>query len=183
MPTSTAPRSILLTMAMGAAPGAIGVWALDRLDWFLYDRMSDADHDRTRAARPNGEPPAEALVTALSAAGGMELSPRTHAAASMATHYTIGIAPAVGYALLRDRLPGHGVARGAAYGALLFALQDEGLNTVTGLGGRPGDYPWQDHARGLAAHLLYGVATEAALNVMEALVERQAAQAAELERA
>ena len=172
MTAPASPQSTLLTVAMGAAAGAIGVWALDRLDWFLYERMSDADRRRTAAARPRGEPPAEALVTFLSSVARTELSPRSHAAASLATHYAIGIAPAIGYALLRDTLPGRGPARAAAYGALLFALQDEGLNTITGLGGRPGAYPWQDHARGLAAHILYGVATEAALNGMEGRADR-----------
>lgn len=78
-------------------------------------------------------------------------------------HYAIGIAPAIGYALLRDRLPMSGVARGALYGAGLFLTQDEVLNTVTGLGAKPQNYPWQAHARGLVAHTAYGIVTELAL--------------------
>jgi hypothetical protein len=170
------PQPIWMTALMGAAAGAIGVWALDRLDWFLWRRMPEEDRERTRAARPDGAPPAENLVTGASRAAGKELTGDAHHRASMATHYAIGIGPAIGYALLRDKLPGAGLARGAGYGAALWALQDEGLNTVAGLGGKPGDYPWQDHARGLAAHMLYGVATEAALNGLErgseALAER-----------
>jgi hypothetical protein len=169
MPDQTAPNSSTLsTVLMGAAAGAIGVWALDRLDWFLFRRMSDEDREQTRAARPGGEPTAEALVSRASRAAGAELSPSAHRAASLATHYAIGIAPAIAYALWRDRLPGRGVARGAGYGLAMFALQDEGMNTLSGLSGKPADYPWQDHARGLAAHLLYGIATEAALNRIEA---------------
>lgn len=178
--------SLLVTAAMGAAAGVIGVWALDRLDWFLFRRQPEKAKQRTRAARPNGEPPAETLVTRVSAAAGERLSPKSHRGASLVTHYAIGVAPAIGYALLRDRLPGRGVARGAGYGLAMFALQDEGLNTITGLGGKPGDYPWQDHARGLAAHLLYGIATEAALNKMEDMTgggEEARATAAELEAA
>ena len=53
------------------------------------------------------------------------------------------------------------------YGAGLFALQDEGLNSVTGLGAKPQDYPWQAHARGLVAHLVYGIVTELALSAIE----------------
>jgi uncharacterized membrane protein YagU involved in acid resistance len=169
---SARPQSNLHRAVKGAIAGAIGVWALDRLDWFLYNRMSQSDRARTRAARPNGEPPAQALITKLAEATDIELSDSTHATVSEIVHYAIGIAPAVGYALARDRLPVQGIARGAAYGAALFALQDEGLNTITKLGGSPGDYPRQDHARGLAAHLLYGAVTEAALNAMEAFEER-----------
>lgn len=169
--------STLAKVALGAVAGAIGVFVLDRLDWFLVRRMSEQDRARTRVARPRGQPPAERLVTRVSEAAGKTLSPGAHRAASLATHYAIGIAPAIGYALMRDRLPGEGSARGAGYGLTLFALQDEGLNTVTKLGGKPGDYPWQDHARGLAAHLAYGVATEAALNRLNRAAARRAERA------
>lgn len=157
---------------MGAAAGAIGVWALDRVDWFMWNRESDNTRRRTVAARPGGEPPAEALVSKLTDAAGRGLSRDSHQTASQAVHYTIGIGPAVGYALMRDKLPGRGVARGAAYGAALFVSQDEVLNTVTGLGGKPTDYPWTAHARGIVAHTVYGVVTELTLNLFEDLGRR-----------
>jgi hypothetical protein len=101
----------------------------------------------------------------------MQLSPEAHHRASLLTHYAIGVAPAIGYALLRDKLPGRGVARGGGYGAALWALQDEGLNTVTGLGGKASRMILPRIVRGLAAHVLYGVVTEAALNRMERVQE------------
>ncbi len=45
----------------------------------------------------------------------------------------------------------------------MFALQDEGLNTLLGTGGPPGRYPWQTHARGAAAHALFGSVTDLVL--------------------
>ena len=153
----------LVVAALGAAAGAFGVWALDRLDWFMWNREDPETRARTTAVRPNGEPPAETLVTKVEGAVGSHTSPDTHELLSQIVHYSIGIAPAVGYALFRDKLPGAGVARGALYGLGLFAAQDEVLNSVTGLGAKPQDYPWQAHARGLLAHTLYGVATELAL--------------------
>ena len=53
------------------------------------------------------------------------------------------------------------------FGLGLWLLQDEVLNSVTGLGAKPQEYPWQAHARGLAAHLAYGVVTELALGVVD----------------
>jgi len=53
-------------------------------------------------------------------------------------------------------------------------MQDEVLNTVTGLGARPQRYPWQAHARGLVAHIVYGVATELVLNLVENAVQKHA---------
>lgn len=175
------PAPTLVSALLGAAAGAAGVFALDRLDWFLWNRMPEDDRARTRAARPGGEPPAEALVTVAADATGTQLSSSAHAAASQAVHYGLGIGPGIGYALLRDRLPGSGPVRGAGFGFALFLLQDEALNSVTGLGGKPGDYPRQDHARGLAAHVLYGVVTDLALTAMErgfAAVSRDGAERA-----
>jgi uncharacterized membrane protein YagU involved in acid resistance len=97
---------------------------------------------------------------------------------SQAVHYSIGVAPAIGYALLRDKLPGSGVARGALYGAGLFLMQDEVLNTVTGLGAKPQRYPWQAHARGIVAHTVYGVATELVLNLLDNAVRKRASAGA-----
>lgn len=159
--------SPITTALLGAAAGAAGVWALDRLDWWMWRNEDLRATAKTIAVRPNGEPPAEALVTKLEDATGASLSREQHEAAAQAVHYTIGITPAIGYALLRDKLPGDGVVRGALYGLGLFAAQDEVFNSVTGLGAAPGRYPWQAHARGLLAHTLYGVVTELALTAAE----------------
>lgn len=158
---------VALKVAAGFAAGAVGVWALDRLDWFMWDQEDSKSRERTTAVRPNGEPPAQALVSKMEVATGKHLEPSTHEAASQVVHYSIGIAPAIGYALLRDKLPMSGVARGALYGAGLFLTQDEVLNTVTGLGAKPQNYPWQAHARGLVAHTAYGIVTELALVLVD----------------
>lgn len=159
-----------LKILAGLAAGAVGVWALDRVDWFMWNREDPEARAQTTAVRPNGEPPAQALVSKVEGATGTHLEPATHEAVSQVVHYSIGIAPAIGYALLRDRLPVSGVARGALYGAGLFLTQDEGLNTVTGLGAKPQDYPWQAHARGIVAHTVYGIVTELTLTAFDTLM-------------
>ncbi len=175
--SSDNPNTVLMAIA-GAAAGAVGVWALDRVDWFLWNHEDEGARARTTAVRPGGEPPAQALVTRVEKATGKALSPDRHETVSQAVHYSIGMAPAIGYALLRDKLPGSGVARGALYGTGLFLMQDEVLNTVTGLGARPQRYPWQAHARGLVAHIVYGVATELVLNLVENAVQKRASAGA-----
>ncbi len=167
------PNNVLTAIA-GAAAGAVGVWALDRVDWFLWNHEDKGARAQTTTVRPGGEPPAQALVTKVEKATGKALSPETHETVSRAVHYSIGIAPAIGYALLRDKLPGSGVARGALYGTGVFLLQDEVLNTITGLGAKPQRYPWQAHARGLVAHIVYGVATELVLNLVDNAVRKRA---------
>ncbi len=162
-------RNPALTVAMGLVAGAIGVWALDRVDYFMWNREDPQARARTKAVRPHGEPPAGVLVTELEKASGRKLSEKHHDVAQTAVHYAIGIGPAAAYALVRGRLPG-GPARGLLYGLGVFLLQDEGLNTVTRLGAHPRDYPWQAHGRGLVSHLVYGLVTELTLSAMDRLV-------------
>ena len=166
---------VLATALVGAAAGAVGTAALDSLDWYLWDREDPASKQRTEAVRPCGEPPADVLVGRIEDALGADIDQQTHQKRGAAMHYAIGIAPAVGYALVRDKLPVGGVARGALFGLGLWLFQDEVLNSVTGLGAKPQDYPWQAHARGLAAHLAYGVATELALEAADRKLVRSSA--------
>lgn len=165
----------LTTATAGAAAGVIGTVALDSVDWFLWDREDPASRRHTEEVRPRGEPPADVLVGRVENALGADVDERTHQKRGAAMHYAIGVVPAVGYALLRNRLPVEGVVRGALFGLGLWLVQDEVLNSATGLGAKPQDYPWQAHARGLAAHLAYGVTTELALNAADRVLVRQAA--------
>ena len=169
-------RNPAVTAAMGMVAGAIGVWALDRADYFMWNREDPETRAATRAVRPYGEPPAGVVVSELERATGRELTDEQHEAAQTAVHYAIGIGPAAGYALVRDKLPGRGPARGLLYGLGVFLLQDEGINAVTRLGADPRDYPWQAHGRGLVAHLVYGLTTELALNAMERFLSSASAK-------
>jgi hypothetical protein len=53
----------------------------------------------------------------------------------------------------------------------LFLVQDEAVNAATGLSARPGQYPWQAHARGLVAHLVYGLVTDGVLRLLKGLTQ------------
>ena len=167
---TTAPRdgSVVADLAAGALAGLIGVWALDRVDWFLYDRESPETRARTQAVRPGGLDPAHVIADAAAKAMGIHLDidpPQPHPA-GLAVHYSIGVAPAALYGVLQERLPAVATGRGALFGLSLFLAQDEALNSLTGLAARPEDYPWQDHARGLVAHVAFGIVTDAVLRAL-----------------
>lgn len=168
----------LRSALLGAAAGAAGVWVLDRVDWFLYNRENEATRQRTQSVRPVGLDPAHLAANKVAGALGRTLSPRQPHPAGMAVHYGIGIAPAAIYGAVRHRLPELGGARGALFGLSLFVLQDEGLNSLTGLSARQRDYPWQDHARGFAAHLAFGMTVDALLGAMDKRARRRSAQVA-----
>lgn len=164
--------STLALAVIGFAAGVIGVWALDRADWLMWNRSSAEDRALTTAIRPNGEPPAETLVSKLSYASDTPLDAETHRTASLVTHYAIGVMPTMLYAIFRNKLPVKGLTRGLLYGGTMFAAQDEGLNTLAGLGADPRSYPVSAHARGLVAHLIYGIVAEVAIDGLTAGKQR-----------
>ncbi len=149
----------------GALAGAAGVWALDRLDWFLVDQEPERARRQTRLARPDGQDPAHVIANAAARAAGARLSPEQPHPAGIAVHYGIGMAMGAAYAALCRRAGVVGAGRGVPFGLAMFVLQDEGLNTLLGTGGPPGRYPWQTHARGAAAHALFGFVTDALLRL------------------
>ncbi len=64
-------------------------------------------------------------------------------------------------------MPGLGAGRGLLYGLGMFVVEDELVSPALGVAAGPTRYPWQAHARGLVAHLVLGVVTDAVLRVLE----------------
>jgi hypothetical protein len=156
----------------GAVAGAIAVWAMDRLDWFNFEHEDQQARHRTEAVRPDGLDPAHVAAGRAAHALGGELHPAQPHPAGVAVHYALGIGPGAIYGALRERLPvsskNQDFLYGLGLGLGLFLVQDEGLNQAMGLSGKQKDYPWQAHARGLAAHLVLGLATNLVLNLLKA---------------
>ncbi len=154
-------------MLKGAVAGGIAVWVQDQVDWYMYDHEDPAARRRTQDVRPGGLDPAHVVANEVAGALGAELSPPQPHPAGVAVHYAIGIGSGALYGVLQDRVPALGAGRGALYGLGLFLLQDELANAATGLSARPGQYPWQAHARGLITHLVYGIVTDTVLRVLK----------------
>lgn len=151
----------------GSLAGAVGVWIMDRVDWFMFRHEDPAARRRTESVRPGGLDPAHLAVNRAADRLGTSLQPRQPHPAGLTMHYGLGVGPAALYAVARHRLDWPGPARGAALGLSLFLLQDEGINAMSGLAAPLNEYPWQAHARGLVAHLLLGIAIDLALDAME----------------
>jgi hypothetical protein len=156
----------------GDMAGAVGVWAMDRVDWFNYRHETPGARRRTQRVRPGGEDPAHAIAAEAEGVAGAELSPSAHHAAGTAIHDAIGIGPAAIYGAMMGRVPGVGADRGLLYGLALCLMQDELANAAAGFSADPRRYPWQAHARGLVAHLVWGVVTDTAWNALKAATSR-----------
>ncbi|HEV2129782.1 MAG TPA: DUF1440 domain-containing protein [Longimicrobiaceae bacterium] len=154
----------------GAIAGAAGVWAMDRVGWWLWDREDPAALQQEREARVEGMDPAHVMANRAAEAVGTSLEPRQPHPAGIGVHYGIGMMPAMLYAPLRRQIPGLDAGRGLLYGLGLFVLVDEGVVPALGLGGGPTEYPWQAHARGLVTHLVLGLVTDTVLDVLDQVV-------------
>ena len=165
-------NSMLADALLGAAAGAVAVWVMDRVDWFNFEHEDPEARRRTQAVRPGGMDPAHTAANMAADALGYDLQPKHDNVAGRAVHYSIGIMPAALYGMLRHQVPGLDAGRGTLFGVGLFLMQDEGLNAITGLSAKPTAYPWQAHARGLVAHVVYGLVLDSVLNVADGLRER-----------
>lgn len=162
-------NNILADAVIGAVAGAAAVWIMDRVDWFHFRHEASQARRRTQAVRPGGMDPAHVAANKLAEAMGRDLEPKDSNLVGQTIHYSLGVVPGAAYGILRRDFPVLTAGRGSLFGAGLFLMQDEGLNALTGLSARPGEYPWQAHARGLVAHAVYGLALDAALNLADRL--------------
>ncbi len=160
------PPSVASDLFWGALAGAAAVWAMDKVDGSLRSREPAAARRRTLLARPGGLDPAHVIATRAARALGLPLKPTLVHPAGMAVHYSVGAAMGAVFTALRLRVPVVGKWRGLAYGLAMSVLVDEGANTALKTAGRPASYPWQTHARGLAAHSVFGLAVDTLLRAI-----------------
>ncbi|WP_051442005.1 DUF1440 domain-containing protein [Arthrobacter sp. H14] len=196
--SATAPRARTLTdMLIGAAAGAIGVWAMDQIGWVMLRHENQETLARDLQARPTGHttgadtagtsPAAQTrsvqdgtgahdgvpgtgtvgILTKATQVSGVS-SPNQHPApAAVIFHFSLGMLPGALYGPARRRQPWLRTGNGALYGLALFLVMDETAAPVSGIASAPGRYPWQAHARGLVAHVVLGVVTETLLRTTE----------------
>lgn len=159
--------SVLVDTLKGAVAGAVAVWVMDQVDWYMYDHEDREAQRRTRRVRPQGLDPSHHVANKIAGAFGKELSPPQPHPAGIAVHYAIGMGAGALYGALHGRVPVVSTGRGALYGLGIFLTHDELLNTLTGSAARPSQYPWQAHARGLIAHVVLGVVADTILRVLK----------------
>jgi hypothetical protein len=163
-------RNVWTDLALGAVAGAAATWIMGTVTTFLYEREDEQARRREDQAR--GEKTAYE-VAAEKAAGltGRQLSEDQRKKLGTAIHWATGIGAGALHAVLRRRLGRRGLGRdlaaGAAFGAAVWLLLDEVGNVALGLTPGPAAFPWQTHARGLAGHLVLGLATEGVMQTVD----------------
>lgn len=65
-------------MLVGALAGGIGVWTMDRVDWFMTDHDDQRAWQQTQQVRPEHKDPAHRMVSMAARAVGVEAPPQPH---------------------------------------------------------------------------------------------------------
>lgn len=119
-------ESIAADMLKGAVAGAIGVWVMDQVDWYMYNHENREARERTQSVRPGGMDPAHVMANTAADAMGAELSPRQPHPTGVALHYALGVGPGALYGAMRDRVPVVGAGRAFCTGLRCSSARTRG---------------------------------------------------------
>ena len=150
----------------GAIAGLVATWVMGRVTTALYAREDKQAKQREEGARGGSTAYATAAEKVADAAG-VQLSSDEKKRYGEDIHWALGIAGGAAFGLLRPRVSASRLGNGLLFGAAFFLVMDEAATPLLGLTPGPAAFPWQTHARGLAGHLAYGAAANAALAVLQ----------------
>lgn len=159
---------VLADLAKGALAGIAATWAMGPVTSFLYEHESDEARKAEDEARGNKTAYGIAAEKAAGAVG-MDLSVEQRQKTGVAIHWALGAGAGATYGMLRNRLPGADAGAGLLFGIAFWLMLDEGANYALRLTPGPTAFPWQTHARGLAGHLVFGVAAHTTLKALDAV--------------
>lgn len=166
--TNGRTASLAADVAKGALAGALATWVMGYATGYLYEHEAEEAREAEDEAR-GGRTAYGVAAEKAAGAVGRELGEDERARYGSALHWALGAGAGAVYGALRGRLPGAEAGNGLLFGAGFWAVVDEAGNTALGLTPGPGAFPWQTHARGLAGHLVFGLAADTALRAMDAV--------------
>ncbi len=159
-------RNMVSDLTRGALAGTAATWVMGQVTSYLYKHENEEAQKAENEAR-GGKTAYGVAAEKAAETVGEELSEKKRKKAGQKIHWALGIGAGAAYGALRGRVRGVGCGRGLAFGAGFYLLMDEGANPALGLTPGPMAFPWQTHARGLAAHLVFGLVADLVLDLME----------------
>ncbi len=162
--------ALIKDAVVAGVAGYLGTRVMDPVSQKLYELEPAAAREQEDAVRPG--PPPEVAAKKTAALLGRELTERQLGAASQAFHYGLAVSWAPLYQLLRRRTKLGPISAGVATGAAMSLVADEGIAPALGFTAPNRDYPLVTHARGVAAHLVFGLAVAAATEAGWSLLRR-----------
>lgn len=167
----TKTTALLEDLAIAPVAGGLATKAMEPVSTTLYQLESEPDRAREDAARPG--PQYRIAADKTLRLPGIHPGGRALDRAGLAFHYGQAISWAPVYALLRRTTGLSLVAVGLASGAAMSLIVDETITPLAGFSAPNRAYPAATHLRGLAAHLVYGMAVAAVTETAWALRHRR----------
>ena len=173
-----AKNSVSIKAAKGFLAGYLALQVMEPVTEFLYDHEDPKAkklEDEVRGGKAAYAVAAEKLSDLLH----LDLSKKATQSLSVVLHVSLGLSVSILYAFTRRENPKtltSGMLQGVGLGAAVFLVADEGLNWVMGFSPPPQKFPWQAHARGAIAHLVYGLAAESVFRGLEKLEDESVNQ-------
>lgn len=142
-------------LAGGLLAGLSATRFMERASTLMYARQDEQSRRREEQLRT--EMPTTTLVRKTADLLGRELRDAHAEKLGTVSHYGFGAAGGPAAQLLRalGRSP---LRASLGVGTAMEVIVDRGMNTALGLTAPPRAWPWQAHARGVAAHAVYGAA-------------------------
>jgi uncharacterized membrane protein YagU involved in acid resistance len=164
-------RRTLTDLALSVLAGYVGTKAMEPVSMKLYELEPAHVREREDAARPG--PPYQVAAEKISALLGVQRDDRQLQRTSMGLHYGLAVQWAPLYAVLRRRTGWSPVTSGLATGAVMSIVADELMTPAFGFSAPNTEYPLATHVRGMAAHLVYGLAVAATFEAGWTLLRRK----------
>jgi len=163
-------RQIVTDLILTPIVGYIATKVMEPVSMKLYELESAADRRREDAVRPG--PPYRIAAEKTAGLFGATLTDAQLDKASLAFHYGLAISWAPLYPVLRYQARLSPAAAGLGIGAAMSLLADELLTPALGFSAPNRSYPLATHARGVVAHLAFGLGVAATFEAAWALLGR-----------
>ena len=160
---STDGEDLLKGAAAGFVGGLVASFAMNEFQQ-IWSRLEQGARPQARSEDENAT--AEVAKAIASHTIERPLTRDELEIAGPAVHYGFGALMGTVYGVMAERSSRVRALGGAGYGAVLWALADEVAVPVLGFSRPSTEFPLETHAQALAAHLVYGITTEAVRRVI-----------------
>lgn len=165
---SNKKHSVLTDIAIGAVGGTIGTMLMNRASSVMYEREDLQTRQYEEKLRHNEYPPQALAGKVIKLATGREPATETKEKLALPIHMGLGAVAGALFGAMSRQVPAPTIAAGIGFGVLMWATLDEVGVPIAGLSPSSFRFPWQNHARALTNHVVYG----ATLGVTQALLRK-----------
>jgi putative membrane protein len=164
-------RSLLVDALMGAVSGLGAGWVMEKAQARIQGLGGERSKQREKEAQQRaGEPATVKAVGAAAGRLGIHLEESRKRRVGAVVHYVYGAAWGAVFGIAERKLEFPLLLAGVSFGAALWLVSDEILIPLFGFSLKPTNYPPSVHAKALAAHVVYGAATDGGYRLLSRVV-------------